>query len=744
MQEFNFGEIDNNQLDEFGLPTISPVKKSLQIPSKSIVTERVAWMSRTSDIVGSHLKTDLDSYLSLIRRKIQEKCATTQDLITQIRRNKIGESGHVTPNEFRFTLIKFGVILAQPLVDRIFAVFDSDRSGTMDFDEFAMWIMNSEFKPVIVDVNAAEIESPEECLRKKLLNCIEKFPEVFRVMKKKITFLEFMSDISKTQMFLSEKDARKLFLLFDNNSKGLINSLKLINWAKSGYFISPPSSAPRIQIPSISDAIKKICGVNTRQMEVAFAHIKKGDNVKMSFEEFRRSLIEAGLGINISDTKNLYSACGGRKGEKASIDLLLNSLVHLPIDPGSVVSAKAVLPAHVNITRVERRLRESLRKSFKEVKEQLEIYDKTCSGFIELSTFHKIIMKLCMPITYQDLRWIVQNIESENNGNRINWNHFLHLYNPRKAPHVLSGTKSMPNFFDENPQSPAVDEKKDSFAISLNGMGDKNEMKLSKSMSMSQSSAPSELRRIWQGVLRECHKSDPDRSGTVRRNVFISALDRAQSAMSAEVMNRLADEYTITSGLVDYLSCFRNYLHDMVGNEPPSNTINAFKRAEKSKSKDLRALHPWEFGYHREKHDVPYWRSASSLPREINLNPHPPVIVPTPDQKLATDLTSTEKAALLSQYDAGVLSVCGQCYSEFVPIWRNLRNEFKRGQITSQRGSILTVNFLAILEHYGVTKSISKSSIGSIVRAFRGLGMQDVVKYDEFLRVCLLMKNNKK
>lgn len=291
--------------------------------------------------------------------------------------------------------------------------------------------------------------------------------------------------------------------------------------------------------------------------------------------------------------------------------------------------------------------------------------------------------------------------------------------------------------------------KKNSFAFSLNGISDKNELKksastLSMSQSIEKSSAPSELRRIWQGVLRECHKSDPDRSGTVRRNVFISALDRAQSTMTPEVMNRLADEYTTTSGLVDYLSCFRNYLHDMVGNEPPSNTINAFKRAEKSKSKELKALHPWEFDYHREKHDVPYWRSASSLPREINLNPQAPVIVPTPDQKLATDLTSTEKAALLSQYDAGVLSVCGQCYSEFVPIWRNLRNEFKRGQITSQRGSILTVNFLAILEHYGVTKSISKSSLGSIVRAFRGLGMQDVVKYDEFLRVCLLMKNNKK
>ncbi|RYY83156.1 hypothetical protein EON63_11880 [archaeon] len=77
------------------------------------VAERVSWMSRTSDIFGSHMRTDLESYLTLIRRKIQEKCATTAELISQIRRFKIGESAHVTPNEFRYTLIKFGIILPQ-------------------------------------------------------------------------------------------------------------------------------------------------------------------------------------------------------------------------------------------------------------------------------------------------------------------------------------------------------------------------------------------------------------------------------------------------------------------------------------------------------------------------------------------------------------------------------------------------------------------------------------------------------
>jgi hypothetical protein len=53
----------------------------------------------------------------------------------------------VTPSEFRYTLLKFNVVLDQEYVNRIFKVFDSDNSGTIDFDEFAMWIMNSEFQP---------------------------------------------------------------------------------------------------------------------------------------------------------------------------------------------------------------------------------------------------------------------------------------------------------------------------------------------------------------------------------------------------------------------------------------------------------------------------------------------------------------------------------------------------------------------------------------------------------------------
>lgn len=35
-----------------------------------------------------------------------------------------------------------------------------------------------------------------------------------------------------------------------------------------------------------------------------------------------------------------------------------------------------------------------------------------------------------------------------------------------------------------------------------------------------------ELRKIWQNVLRECHRADPDRTGQINRNTFIAAIER--------------------------------------------------------------------------------------------------------------------------------------------------------------------------------------------------------------------------
>lgn len=222
--------------------------------------------------------------------------------------------------------------------------------------------------------------------------------------------------------------------------------------------------------------------------------------------------------------------------------------------------------------------------------------------------------------------------------------------------------------------------------------------------------------------------------------------------MSAEAMSKLADTYTLSNGLVNYLYLFRSYLSDITGM-----AVAASSAMHKSKSSaaaealtlakmgELKPIHPWDFEYKREKHDQPYWRSASRMTRDMALlqvsteKAAQLSAVPPPNEKGAQDLNPTEREAILSQYTAKVLDLCCRCYQMLAPIWRPLRNQFKKAQIISQRGSILTPLFISILEANGLL--LSKGELGSLVRVFRGLGMQDVVKYDDFLRVCLLCKD---
>jgi hypothetical protein len=51
--------------------------------------------------------------------------------------------------------------------------------------------------------------------------------------------------------------------------------------------------------------------------------------------------------------------------------------------------------------------------------------------------------------------------------------------------------------------------------------------KLNAGYTANYNSKNNELKRIWQSVLRECHRSDPERCGQVSRNVFIAALEKS-------------------------------------------------------------------------------------------------------------------------------------------------------------------------------------------------------------------------
>jgi hypothetical protein len=120
-----------------------------------------------------------------------------------------------------------------------FEISCSDRSGTMDFDEFATWIMSAEFRPNPIKKKPKtpkEELGHEEYLRRKLAECIKEHKEVFALMKKKINFMELISDVNRKNMKLSERDARDIFIMFDPQDTGFIDSKSMQQWALTGIF----------------------------------------------------------------------------------------------------------------------------------------------------------------------------------------------------------------------------------------------------------------------------------------------------------------------------------------------------------------------------------------------------------------------------------------------------------------------------------------------------------------------------
>lgn len=178
---------------------------------------RVAFFYPASAVLGSHVHTDLDNYLALVRRKVQEKFATTVELITHIRRHRMGETGKVTPNEFRYTLIKLGVILPPATSDAVFNIFDSDRSGSINFDEFAMWVMNSEFKPKDKKMSN-DAQSRVDFLRDKFTKWVKKHPDLMReqiTSCPNVSFTKLFETINRKFMRMTEPEVRELFAILD-------------------------------------------------------------------------------------------------------------------------------------------------------------------------------------------------------------------------------------------------------------------------------------------------------------------------------------------------------------------------------------------------------------------------------------------------------------------------------------------------------------------------------------------------
>lgn len=724
--------------------------------------ERVVWMSRTSDVIGSHLKKDMDSYLTLIRRKIQEKCSTTQELINQIRKTKVGDGNFVTPNEFRFTLIKFGLIFPQTLVDKIFAVFDSDRSGTMDFDEFAMWIMNSEFRPVMDNAEQTEYVAPDEQMRRRLEDAIKSNPNVFKYLKREVSYLDIISCITSGQMKnFSERDARYLFQVLDTKKTGFIEVKKIIRWGTTGSILEPPTNDINT-MPPINVCLQKICGKNPRNYALlgkCFEKIPKNSALRLGFDEFRSNLLVEGLGRNRKDVEQLFVALGGTFISRPDGDGLtvtgsanIEKLYpHIPVLEDEPISLeKRPVTVDISTSRADRRLRESVRKCYKSLKSELESFDSTNSGYVEPDQLLACINKVCMPLSYEDFRNVLACLNTSED-KKVCYLHFLHLYNPKKSPHVLDGNKTVSDFVyqphvtntitsPENMTSPILSRTTSAPMITLKTSGDFVEFE----------NYEKSMKNSWQKVLRECQRNDPDRTGVVTRNTFVNALESyCASSMPTDTIIQLASKYTVpdSGGLIDYISCFRNYLNDMASTMALKTNESAFQQIPQTSTRDLKGQHPWEFGYTREKDSMPYWKLACRKPRldyaeRIN-NPHR---FGNGRSLSATTLLNDgiineeTKKYLLKQYEPRLINICSKCPTLLGPILKDLKNEFKKARHDVKKNEVLTPKFFSVMQSFNI--DLSNGEMGAIARAFRAKGMPESVKYEEFLDFCKIVGDN--
>jgi Ca2+-binding EF-hand superfamily protein len=137
----------------------------------------------------------------------------------------------VTPKEFRFTLIKIGVVIPEKISRDIFDIFDTNNDGQIDFDEFAMWVMNSEFKTKkIYETKNILGNINDENLRIRLLKYIINYPDILKLYSVKMTH-EILNDyLNKKSKFL-EIEVKRIFEVLNSRGGGpTIDVSDLQNW----------------------------------------------------------------------------------------------------------------------------------------------------------------------------------------------------------------------------------------------------------------------------------------------------------------------------------------------------------------------------------------------------------------------------------------------------------------------------------------------------------------------------------
>lgn len=321
-----------------------------------------------------------------------------------VRMYKSSDNNRVNMSEFRYILVKFGVILPMSTVEAVFRIYDHDNSGSIDFDEFGSWIMNSEYKgggfnprpPKQLPNVSKERKQPSEVLRNKLLQALSEYPTTFErlLSQNAVGYMDFMGDVNRLEMKnLTEKDVREIYLLLDPNNTSQISIQLLKTWYETGVVGRPASTLKRQEKRDVPMGKKPL--------------------PPMSAKPFTASL---------TDGKTNFFKSSTFLRPSTNRDLPSDMVMQVPRLPDGLGSS---------VTSANRRLSDCVRKEFRLLKTSVEKNANVDRlGFINSEMLYGLITKYCGTFSKADYKLALLVLKTDDTKERVDYRHFLKKYDP--------------------------------------------------------------------------------------------------------------------------------------------------------------------------------------------------------------------------------------------------------------------------------------------------------------------------
>jgi hypothetical protein len=214
---------------------------------------------------------------------------------------------------------------------------------------------------------------------------------------------------------------------------------------------------------------------------------------------------------------------------------------------------------------------------------------------------------------------------------------------------------------------------------------------------------------------------------------------------------------------IDYVGCMRKFLTQSESKMGRTSS-SAFQPRATTQAREIKPRHPWEFEYKRLQNAGPdmehpshipessrekgtlYWQQACAAPRadvkKAMLDPmHQRGKKINAADLLKSGYSDREKARLFNQFENNpkLFHLFRKTYKAIGSDsnWKRIRSEFKKvaeaPRPTSIKNSIdvTTDNFHDVLHEFHLD-GITNSDVYTLSHAFRGKGMPEVVRVDEF------------